>query len=246
MKAKTPTREADRIAALEQYQVLDTPPEQSYDDITALAAYICDVPIALVSFVDKDRQWFKSKVGLKVNETSRDVSFCAHAILDQKVMVVNDALNDERFSDNQLVTCAPNIRFYAGVPLVTPDGHPLGTLCVIDHRPRELSDDQIKTLESLARQVVAQLELQRVSAQLAAALERIKIMEGLIPICSYCKGIRNDEGYWSTVEKFITHFSDVEFTHGVCDRCMQQHFPDVAKVLLKDEAEYDVNSESIG
>jgi GAF domain-containing protein len=246
MTAKTPTQEAARLAALEQYGILDTPPEQSYDDITSLAAYICDVPIALISLVDADRQWFKSKVGIDVRETSRDVSFCAHAISGTDIMVVNDALADERFSENQLVTCAPNIRFYAGVPLITPEGHPLGTLCVIDHQPRELSDYQIKTLKSLARQVVTQLELQRVSAQLADALERIKIMEGLIPICSYCKGIRNDDGYWSTVEKFINYFSDVEFTHGVCDRCMQQHFPDVAKVLLKEEAEYDMNSESIG
>ena len=94
--------------------------------------------------------------------------------------------------------------------------------------------------------MVTQLELQRVSAQLADALDKIKLMEGLIPICSYCKGIRNDDGYWSTVEKFINYFSDVEFTHGVCDRCMQQHFPDVAKVLLKEDTEYDMNSESIG
>ncbi len=246
MTAKTPTREAARLAALEQYQILDTPPEQSYDDITALAAFICDVPIALISLVDADRQWFKSKVGIDVRETSRDVSFCAHAIADSEVMVVNDAFEDERFSDNQLVIFAPNIRFYAGVPLITPEGHPLGTLCVIDHQPRQLSDHQIKTLKSLARQVVTQLELQRVSAQLADALEKIRLMEGLIPICSYCKGIRNDGGYWSTVEKFIDQFSDVEFTHGVCDRCMQQHFPDVAQVLLKEDAEYDMNSESIG
>lgn len=246
MKTKTPSQEAARLEALEQYQILDTPPEQSYDDITALAAYICDVPIALISLVDAERQWFKSKVGIEAKETSRDVSFCAHAILGDDVMVVNDALEDKRFSENQLVTCAPNIRFYAGVPLVTPEGHPLGTLCVIDHKPRELSAEQIKTLKSLARQVVTQLELQRVSAQLAAALERIQLMEGLIPICSYCKGIRNDEGYWSTVEKFITHFSDVEFTHGVCDRCMGQHFPEVAKVLLKDGTEIDINSESVG
>ena len=252
MAVKTPTREAARLAALEQYQILDTPPEQSYDDITALAAYICDVPIALISLVDEDRQWFKSKIGIDVSETSRDVSFCAHAILGNEVMVVNDALEDERFSDNQLVTCAPNIRFYAGVPLITPEGHSLGTLCVIDHRPRDLTDHQIETLKSLGRQVVTQLELQRVSAQLAEALDRISLMEGLIPICSYCKGIRNDDGYWSTVEKFIDQFSDVEFTHGVCDRCMQQHFPDVAQVLLNGKTEIngnieiDLNSESIG
>jgi GAF domain-containing protein len=232
MKANVPTREAARLEALRQYRILDTPSEQTYDDITALAAFICNVPIALISLVDADRQWFKSKVGLKVDETGRDVSFCAHAILDKNIMIVNDTLYDDRFDDNPLVTSVPNIRFYAGVPLCTPDNHSIGTLCVIDHQPRELSEYQTRTLEALARQVVMQLELRRTSAQLADALDKIKLMEGLIPICSYCKGIRNDKGFWSTVEKFIKHYSNVEFSHGVCDRCMQQHFPDVAQVLL--------------
>lgn len=233
MKAPLPTQEARRLEALRQYNILDTPAEQAYDDITALAAYICDVPIALVSLVERDRQWFKSKVGLEVNETSRDVSFCAHAILDKTTMVVNDALEDKRFDDNPLVVCAPNIRFYAGVPLITPSGEAIGTLCVIDHHPRELTEKQQKTLEALARQVVMQLELKRVSAQLADSLEQIKLMEGLIPICSYCKGIRDDEGYWSTVEHFITEHADVGFTHGICDDCMRQQFPEVAEALQK-------------
>jgi GAF domain-containing protein len=238
MEANVPKLEAARLEALRQYRILDTPFEQAYDDITGLAAFICSVPIALISLVDSDRQWFKSKVGLNVDETSRDVSFCAHAILSESIMIVNDALCDERFNDNPLVTCAPKIRFYAGVPLRTPDGHLIGTLCVIDHQPRELSECQIKTLEALARQVVMQLELKRTSARLANALDKIKLMEGLIPICSYCKGIRNDKGYWSTVEKFIKRYSNVEFSHGVCDSCMRQHFPDVARVLLA-ETEQD-------
>jgi hypothetical protein len=108
MKAKIPTQEAARLEVLRQYRILDTPSESSYDDITALAAYICDVPIALISLVDADRQWFKSTVGLEVRETSRDVSFCAHAILARETMVVRDALRDERFVDNHLVTCAPS------------------------------------------------------------------------------------------------------------------------------------------
>jgi GAF domain-containing protein len=234
MKAQALTQEADRLEALRQYNILDTPAEQTYDDITALAAFICDVPIALVSLVDADRQWFKSRVGLDTQETSRDVSFCAHAILGPTIMMVNDATQDERFLDNPLVTSAPGIRFYAGVPLIPSEGMPLGTLCVIDRKPRTLSEYQIKTLEALARQVVMQLELQRVSSQLAEALDKIELMAGLIPICSYCKGIRNDQGYWSTVETFIQHYSDVGFTHGVCDSCMQEHFPDVAKILLSE------------
>ena len=242
MKAKPPSQEANRLEALRQYNILDTPSESAYNDIATLAAFICDVPIALISFVDSERQWFKSTVGLNVAQTPRDVSFCAHAILGKGMMVVKDVLLDERFVNNPLVTCAPGIRFYAGVPLVTPSGYSIGTLCVIDRQPREdLSESQKKTLEALARQVVTQLELRRVSAQLANALEKIETMEGLIPICAYCKGIRNDRGYWSTVEKFIQQYSDVEFTHGVCDRCMRIHFPQVAEVLL-DETDTDNES----
>ncbi|PSR12638.1 diguanylate cyclase [filamentous cyanobacterium CCP3] len=240
MRAKTPIQEADRLEALRQYQILDTPAERSYDDITSLAVYICDVPIALISLVDADRQWFKSKVGLTAQETSRDVSFCAHAILRPNVMIVNDAAKDERFADNPLVTGEPGIRFYAGVPLVSPARQPLGTLCVIDRKPRTLNNYQIKTLEALARQVVMQLELQRVSSQLAETLAKLETMAGLIPICSYCKGIRDDQGYWSTVEAFIQQHSEVGFTHGVCNECMKRHFPEVANVLLPDQESNDI------
>ena len=241
MKIKPADREAARLEALRQYKILDTPAESAYDDITELAAFICDVPIALISLIDTDRQWFKSKVGLDVNETSRDVSFCTKTILNQGIMVVNDTLVDPRFINNPLVTDAPGIRFYAGVALITPSGYPVGTLCTIDRQPRDLSESQQKALSALARQVVVQLELRRVSSELAEALERMELMEGLIPICSYCKGIRSDRGYWSTVEKFIEQYSDVEFTHGVCDRCMRVHFPEVAEVLLP---KTDTDSES--
>jgi GAF domain-containing protein len=233
-------REAVRLEVLRQYQILDTPPEQAYDDFTRLATSICETPIALISLIDADRQWFKSKVGLAVNQTARDIAFC-NAILDDEILIVNDALRDERFVNNPLVTAEPSIRFYAGAPLITPEGHILGSLCVIDQQPRSLSDAQKAALEALARQVVIQLELRRVSASLAAALNKIKLMEGLIPICSYCKGIRNDEGYWSTVEQFIKQHSAVEFTHGICDECLQQHFPEVAQVLHKDAPSSSVN-----
>lgn len=230
MKAKIYAEESARLKALKDYDILDTPSEQAYDDITALAAFICDVPIALISLVDADRQWFKSKVGLAASETTREVSFCAHAILKPEIMVIPDTLLDQRFLDNPLVACAPNIRFYAGVPLLTPSGYPLGTLCVIDHQPKMLSDTQRSTLEALARQVVSQLELRRISVQLANALEQIEVMANLIPICAYCKGIRDDQGYWSTIEEFMAKHTEVEFTHSVCDRCMQEHFPDAAKL----------------
>jgi diguanylate cyclase (GGDEF)-like protein len=161
MKSPPPhDRERARLAALEAYEVLDTLPEAAYDDISRLAAQVCGTPIALVSFVDRDRQWFKSRVGLETAETPREVAFCAHAILQPSdVLVVPDAEKDDRFVGNPLVTGDPGIRFYAGAPLVTSEGLPLGTLCVIDRVPRELTRDQAGALRSLARQVMAQMEL---------------------------------------------------------------------------------------
>ncbi|MDP2137338.1 MAG: CHASE3 domain-containing protein [Candidatus Didemnitutus sp.] len=165
MKATLPFNESQRLTILRGYGVLDTPPEQAFDDLTLLAAQICQTPIALVSLIDEDRQWFKSKVGLDVTETPRDLAFCAHAILySNEVLQVRDARLDPRFADNPLVTGDPNIRFYAGAPLVAPDGHALGTLCVIDRIPRELNPAQEEALRVLSRHVVNQLELRRALA----------------------------------------------------------------------------------
>ncbi len=170
MKAPLHPNEAARLRALRQYAVLDTLEERAFDDITMLASLICETPIALISLVDSERQWFKSRVGLQARETPRELAFCAHAILaPNDVLVVNDAELDERFGDNPLVTGDPRIRFYAGAPLVAPAGEPLGTVCVIDRRPRELSSEMIEALRALSRQVVAQLELGRIVGELQSA-----------------------------------------------------------------------------
>jgi PAS domain S-box-containing protein len=154
-----PANESDRLVALDRYHILDTLPEQVYDDLTQLAADICGTPIALISLVDKDRQWFKSRVGLEATETPRDISFCGHAVAAKATLNIPDARQDPRFADNPLVASDPNIRFYAGVPLITHDNFALGTLCAIDTQTRNLTDTQIRQLETLSRLVINQLEL---------------------------------------------------------------------------------------
>ncbi len=161
MVVAKPINEAGRIAALEKYAILDTDPEQSFDDLTLLASFICKTPIALISLVDEDRQWFKSRVGMDAKETSRDIAFCSTAILQSDVFVVPDALKDDRFRDSPLVVSDPHIRFYAGAPLINEDGYALGTLCVVDRAPRELAPDQKEALKALSRLVLAQLEFRR-------------------------------------------------------------------------------------
>lgn len=176
----TPTKsdEAARLEVLRNYHILDTPPESVFDDLVHLASYICGTPISLVSLVDEERQWFKAKQGLPgIQSTHRRLAFCHYAILSQEVYEVMDASQDPLFQDNDLVTGDPNIRFYAGAPLITPEGLALGTICAIDTVPRQLTPEQREALRILAREVVSHLELRRARLQLEEEKQK---MEGLL------------------------------------------------------------------
>lgn len=174
MRATLQHNEEERLEALRRYEILDTLPEKDFDDLTGLASQICGTPTALISLIDNDRQWFKSKVGFATTETSRETAFCAQAIRQHDLFIIRDTLHDKRFAGNPLVTSKPHIRFYAGAPLITPEGHALGTLCVLDRVPRELSAEQRQALLALGRQVMTQLELRRQSARLTQANEELQ------------------------------------------------------------------------
>lgn len=166
--------ELARLQTLLEYEILDTAPEIEYDDITDMASMICDTPIALISLSDENRQWFKSRRGLDANEIPRDISFCGHVIQGQKVMNVPDSLKDERFFDNPFVLGPPYARFYAGAPILAPNGLATGTVCVIDRQPRQLSEKQLNSLEALARLVAGQLETRKANAAIRRQLQELQ------------------------------------------------------------------------
>lgn len=216
-KYPVPANEKERLQALENYGILNSLSEEEYDRITELASLICDVPISLVSLVDEKRQWFKSKVGLKVNETSRDLAFCQYAIMGTERFDVENALLDERFKENELVTGDPNIRFYSGQPLIDPNGYALGTLCVIDNRPRVLSPKQQRALKILADEVMALITGRRQK-------EELKYFEKLFQFSNDLICIAGTDGYFKRInpafskmlgwdDEYILNTSSYEFVH---------------------------------
>lgn len=172
MPYPVPANEVARLRTLRAYKILDTKPEEHFDELTRLAALICGVPISLISLIDADRQWFKSRFGLDLQETPRAQAFCTHAIMQPEMFVVPDASKDERFAQNPLVTGDPHIRFYAGAPLAARDGHLLGTLCVIDREPHTLTEAQKEALKIVGRLVIANIELRSDLQDLRDALAR--------------------------------------------------------------------------
>ena len=225
--ASPPDNESERLNALKEYRILGTKPEQTYDDITKIASTVCSAPIALLSLVDSDRQWFKSKVGVEIEETPRDWSFCSHAIHSSKPLIVSDATQDPRFADNPLVCGDPQIRLYAGFPLQTRESVRVGTLCVIDRKPRQLSDQETEVMQALARQVVAFLELRKKSIHLIESFCTHNEKRKMISTCSYCRKAQDNDGAWLHLDKYLSKRTNLTFTHGICDACIEQHFPEV-------------------
>ncbi|MEP6669789.1 MAG: GAF domain-containing protein [Chthoniobacter sp.] len=211
-----------RVEALRDYAILDTAPEEGFDDISRLASLLCGAPIVLITLLDLDRQWFKSRIGWEVTETPLKQAFCAQTIRQKKVFLVPDAMEDERFAGSPLVLGAPYIRFYAGAPLITPDGVPLGTLCIMDRMPRQLTEKQKEALAALARQVVALLELRRALSGQRAAEEETATLRDLLPVCGGCHRIRDDEQYCHELEGYFARHSGTKFPHGICPECAER------------------------
>lgn len=202
--AALPADEEQRLRILRKYDILDTEPEEAFEAMVRLASYICQTPVAAISLVDEHRQWFKAIVGLEVKQTSRDVAFCAHAILNDGAMVVPDAQLDDRFSDNPLVTCDPNIRFYAGIPLTTSGGYRLGTLCVIDNVPRELSHTQLGAIKTLADNVMAHLDLLLSHKQARHYIDDLQLAASIFDAASEAMFVTDAENCIITVNPAFT------------------------------------------
>jgi len=225
MSHPVPPNETERLSALRRYRVLDSEREHCFDDLSRLAAYICGTPISAVTLVDADRQWFKASVGLGITGTARDQAFSSHTIMANEVMVVEDATKDARFVANELVTGSPHVRFYAGAPLTTRDSHNIGALCVIDSVPRQLSEAQKDALVTLSRVVMTELDHRALHEALAKTLGEVKALRDVLPTCSYCSNIRNEQGEWSSLQDYILEETTTRFSHGVCPACAQVHFP---------------------
>jgi hypothetical protein len=247
MNYPMPENEIERLNTLRGYGILDTHPEDRFDDLTRLATIICGTPSSVISLVDEHRQWFKSRTNFKASQTPREDAICAHAIMTPDVLVVPDASQDARFATNPQVLGEPHIRFYAGAPLAAPNGHRLGALCVLDRVPRQLSPDQLESLRILSRQVMAQVVLGKNLQELRNALQErenlqrdmeqlirdfqetrdmIHSLNGFVRICYACKKVRDDRGHWEHVEAYIAKSAGVDATSSICPECLQERFGD--------------------
>jgi GAF domain-containing protein len=245
MNYPMPENETERLNTLRGYGILDTHPEDRFDDLTRLAAQICETRSSVISLVDEHRQWFKSKINFKASQTPREEAICAHAIMTPDVFVVPDTMQDARFASNSHVVGEPHIRFYAGAPLAAPNGHRLGALCVIDFVPRRLRPQQLECLRMLSRQVMAQVVLGKNLQELRTALqqkdnlerdiarlmidfqetrEKSNTAQGLVPICYVCKKVGDKAGQWQHIESYLAKISTVNATSCICPECSRKRF----------------------
>ena len=221
-KPEIPENEGTRLETLRSLDILDTSPEERFDRLTRIAKRLFNVPIALVSLIDENRQWFKSSQGLETRETPRDQSFCGHAIHDEEIMIVSDATRDDRFFDNPLVTGEPNIRFYAGYPIGSLDGDKLGTLCIIDSKPRELSKEDLDIFRDLA--IMAQSELMAVQLAILDELTEISNRRGFIALAKHSLSLCKRQGIQALVIFIdLNKFKDIndELGHAEGDRVLK-------------------------
>lgn len=231
--ARQPSHEQARLDALHRYGILDSEPERRFDDIAKLAAAALDMPIAMVSFVDDERQWSMASVGIARGDVPRAQSFCTHAITQDWLLVIEDTSVDTRVNATVMVSGPAQARFYAGAPLITPEGQRVGTVCVMDQAPRTLARRELDILAGLARQTIELLEHRLTAARLADAQQRLQTMATLIPICSHCRKVRDEGNHWLTLERLVQAKTGSRFTHGICPDCVREHYPAAADELLR-------------
>jgi len=219
MSYPIPENEEERLELLQQLDILDSLGEESYDFITKVAAEVFEVPIASITFVDEERQWLKSRIGLDIAQTPREHAFCTYNILDDEMLIVEDASTDPRFADNPFVTGEPNIRFYAGSPIQLRDDIFLGSVCILDTKPRQLDEKQKQILTSLGKQVSTLLQMRKVSEDLRQRTREVEHLQQLLPKCSRCGNVRSDDDYWTSVDDYLQTHTHQQVTQSLCPDC---------------------------
>lgn len=222
-----------RVDALTEYAILDSDPEPRFDALTKILSLALDLPVAVISLVDADREWTKAAYGVAPASLPTEPGFAAEAITSGGLSVIEDVAADPRFAAHPLVTGPRQLRFFVGAPLEIECGHRIGSLWALGPEPRTLLPRETELLRTLAQQVVEMLELRRTEAQLEDAVQRIRTLASLIPICSHCRKVRDDENHWSTLERLVQAKTGSRFTHGICPECVREHYPDAADELLR-------------
>ena len=232
--APCPQNEMERLRALHSYRILDTPQESAFDDLTRAVAAQLRMPVSLISLVDANRQWFKSHFGIETRSTPRDIAFCSHTILERDPLIVPNAQRDVRFADNPLVTNAPHVRFYAGVPLLTPDDYAIGTVCVIDRVPRLFSATQVDTLQTFAGQVMQQLERHRAEQEQARQQAVLPAPGRAATGTRFCRRVL---GWCRHVLRWLRHADPYHYTPEVVNEYQQSLLNTLARYNLHDPAQ---------